>query len=177
MSIYQLIEAIKANDELIMQKFYLDNFIQVKKFVLHNKGSIEEAKDIYQEAYLSVWRNIKMDRFNPKHDGALEAYLFRIARNKWLDHLRSLHFKKTTKLESKHDTEELSEELDELSLERIRIMKDCFRQLDPSCHKVLSLFYYKKTSLKLIAEEMKWTEATAKNNKFRCMEKLRKMMK
>ena len=42
-----------------MQQLYVENFDRVKQFVLRNNGTLDDAKDIYQEAYLSVWRNIR----------------------------------------------------------------------------------------------------------------------
>lgn len=177
MSIDEQLAAIKANDKKVMQQFYVYNFGRVKQFVLQNNGNTDDAKDIYQEAYLAVWRNIKMDKFDPKHNGALEAYLFQIARHKWLDHLRSLRYKNTASWKPEHEVLTNFEEIDDKTVERIRSMKACFRQLGENCRRLLTRFYYDKESMKDIAEDMGWTEATAKNNKYRCMERLREMMK
>src|SRR5690606_1968493 len=129
------------------------------------------------EAYLSLWRNIKMDRFSSHHDGALEAYLFQIARFKWLDHLRTLRFRQTVQLEPDNEGLMTFEELDDITEKRILIVKTHFRLLGEGCRRLLSRFYHGKESLKEIAKDMGWTEATAKNNKYRCMEKLRSMIK
>ena len=177
MSIYEQVAAIKANDEQAMRQFYTDNFGHVKRFVLQNNGTADDAKDIYHEAYLSAWRNIQMDKFVPQHEGALDAYIFRIARHKWLDHLRSLRYKNTTSLEAEHENVMTFEETDDMTMKRIQLMKGCFRQLGENCRNLLTRFYYKDESMKKIATDMNWTEATAKNNKYRCMEKLRSMMK
>lgn len=177
MSVDEQLTAIKANDERFMHQLYVDNFDRVKQFVLRNSGTVDDAKDIYQEAYLSVWRNIKMDKFTPRHNGALEAYLLQIARYKWLDHLRSLFHKNTTSLKSAHENLMTFEELDDITEKRLMLIKASFRTLAAGCQKLLTRFYFNNESIKQIATDMEWTEATAKNNKYRCMEKLRNLLK
>src|SRR5690606_13865339 len=149
----------------------------VKQFVLRNSGTLDDAKDIYQEAYLSVWRNIRMDKFTPRHDGALEAYLLQIARYRWLDHLRSLSYKNTTSLKPLHENLMTFEELNDITEKRLQRIKVQFRTLGEGCQKLHARFYYNNESMKQIASDMGWTEVTAKNNKSRCMEKLRNLIK
>lgn len=177
MSIEEQMAAFKAGDEKVMQQFYAYNFGKVKQFVLQNNGDADDAKDIYQEAFLATWRNIKMDRFDPKHEGALEAYVFQIARHKWMDHLRSLRYKHTTTLVPEQEVSLHVEEPEDKTAEQVQLIKTYFRQLGENCRRLLIRFYYKKESMKAIAEHMGWTEASAKNNKYRCMEKLREMIR
>ncbi len=118
-----------------------------------------------------------MDKFVPQHEKALDSYLFHIARHKWLDHLRSLPYKNTASLKPEHDTLMTFEDIDDKNIGQIQLMKDRFRHLGENCRRLLKRFYYGKESMKAIAEDMGWTEASAKNNKYRCMEKLREMMR
>lgn len=173
---YQQIEAIKANDERALQQLYKANYPLVEKYVLQNSGTTDEAKDIYQEAFIALWRNIQLDKFTPTGNGALNAYLFQIAKNKWMDHLRSAIVKKTTTLDEKHQPAMTFEELNDNDVERLKLIKEKFSDLGENCRELLTRFYYKKQSLKEIADALNWTEATAKNNKYRCMERLRAMM-
>ncbi len=177
MSVDERLMAIKANDEQVMQQLYVDNFDRVKQFVLRNNGTLDDAKDIYQEAYLSVWRNIQLDKFIPYREGALEAYLVQVARHKWLDHLGTSRYKHTVSLASEHENLMTFDALDDITEKRIQIIKTHFRTLGEGCRKLLTRFYYRNESMKEIAADMGWTEATAKNNKYRCMEKLRNMIK
>ena len=89
----QLYTAIKANNDAALQQFYHNNYYKTEQYILHNNGSAEQAKDVYQEAFIAVWRNIQLGRFNAENDNALEAYLLKIAKNKWIDYLRSVHHK------------------------------------------------------------------------------------
>lgn len=173
----ELLTAIKSNNQQVIRKLYLENFRRTELFVLKNSGDSEDAKDIYQEAFISTWRNIQMDKFSPKSEGSLASYIFQIARNKWIDHLRSKGFKKMEILGNQDVPDELvGYESDEDTVDYIQLVKKKLQDLGKNCQELLIGFYFKKKSLKLIAEEMEWTEATAKNNKYRCMERLKKLI-
>lgn len=168
--------AIRANDEKVMQLFYRNNYPKVEKYVLDNNGTKDEAKDVYQEAFIAMWRNIQLDRFQPQQAGSLDGYLYRIAKNKWLDHLRLVKHQKVIPLtEGIAETEETNTVPDH-ELQQLEEIKTKFRLLGGLCQKVLERFYYAKESMRTIAEAMNWTEATAKNNKYRCIQKLRELL-
>lgn len=159
----------------MLNELYRKNFLTVQSFVIANNGSTEQAEDIYQEAFVAVWRKIQLEKFQPEDDKSFSAYLVRVAKNKWIDHLRSKQFKVTVAFEAEkyHDyTEEiLPEENEYLNIVRIH-----FEELGDSCKDLLSRFYFKKDSLRKIAVYFKWTEATARNNKYRCLQKLRNLI-
>lgn len=173
---YGLFDALKVNDESALKKFYKDNYPKIEKYVVNNNGTTEDAKDIYQEAFIAVWRNIQLEKFYPQNENALEGYLYRIAKNKWLDHLRSGHYKKTAAMnaDSGDTAEALLPNEDE---DYIADVKSQFKNLGENCREVLIRFYYKKESMRIIAEKFAWTEATAKNNKYRCLQRLRELLK
>src|SRR5689334_17039825 len=80
---------VLAKDDKALEALYTANFYKTEAFVLANSGTAEEAKDIYQEAFIAVWQNIKAGRFVPQNGSSLEAYLFQIAKYKWYDHLKA----------------------------------------------------------------------------------------
>lgn len=168
--------AIKANDEGALKSLYQGNYNKVEMYILNNNGTIEDAKDIYQEAFIAVWRNIQLDKFYPENEHALTGYLYRIAKNKWLDHLRSAHYKKVTQINEA--TDHLPEDnMPEEDARYVTEVKNNFKQLGANCRDILTRFYYQKESMRTIAAYFKWTEATAKNNKYRCLQKLRELIK
>jgi RNA polymerase sigma factor (sigma-70 family) len=58
----------------------------------------------------------------------------------------------------------------ELKLEQAR---NAFKQLGASCKELLSKFYFEKMSLNEIASLLDLDAASARNKKYRCMQKLR----
>lgn len=175
-ALHRQLDAVKANDEQTLQHLYAANYPAVERFVLQNSGTKADAKDVFQEAFTVMWRNVQLDKFTHKSEGSLNAYLFQIARHKWLDRLRSPTVKKTTTLEKEDETLMTFDQTDDTNVERLRTIKEKFRQLGDNCRELLIRFYYRRQSLKEIAASLEWTEATAKNNKYRCMQKLREMV-
>jgi RNA polymerase sigma factor (sigma-70 family) len=173
---YDLLNAIKVNSHKILQQLYAQNYPGVEKYIIHNNGSASEAKDIFQEAFVAVWRSVQLDKFVPNNEKEFSAYLFRVSRNKWISYLRSAAYKNIEALES--DVEEIAaEEIAAEEQNQLLIVLDNFKKLGDNCKDLLTRFYYKKQSLRQIADQFEWTEATARNNKYRCIEKLRNLLK
>ncbi|MCP9750147.1 RNA polymerase sigma factor [Ferruginibacter sp. HRS2-29] len=170
------VQAIKDNSSQVLQQIYTDNYSAAERYILQNNGSTEEAKDIFQEAFIAVWKNIQLEKFVPQNEQSLKAYLFQVSRNKWISHLRSSAYKKTAPL--KYDAQETADdEPNDTASEYISAISKNMQKLGENCRDVLTRFYYEKESLRTIAAFFGWTEATARNNKYRCIEKLRNLLK
>lgn len=175
----ELVCAIKSNESDVLKHFYTANYKKVEFLILKNSGSVEHAKDIYQEAFISVWTQIKNDKFTPKNETALQGYLYKIAKNKWMDVLRSKSFKNSKSLDYKtlaFIKEESDDEDLDFNNDKLKITMSAFKNLGQPCKQLLSVFYFDKKSLKEIASDLKIEESTARNKKYRCMEKLRAMV-
>ncbi len=177
---FALVKAIKSNDEMVLKKLYQDNYKKVETHILNNRGSMPQAKDIYQEAFLALYQNIKDDKFIPKNDTAIQGYLFQISKNKWTDFLRSSHFKKTTQLpesfqiKEEHTLHEQEEQLEEAQTRTSAL--HVFHKMGDECKKLLEIFYFQKKSLREIAALYNIGEASARNKKYRCIQKLRTLV-
>src|SRR5579884_984117 len=79
-----LIEHAQEGDrwafELLVQRY--DR--QVLRLALNVLGSAEDAQDVYQEAFLKIYRNLHRFRF----ECAFYSWVYRIVTNICLDHLR-----------------------------------------------------------------------------------------
>lgn len=142
-----------------------------------------QAKDTYQEAFMAVWENVRNGKFVPNGDTALNGYLYRIARNKWTDYLRSSEFKKKAVLDETHPKMSTKAETDMSDVDReresdkrLRKVIATFKTLEEPCRQLLITFYFEKKSMREIAEELNIAEASARNKKYRCIEKLRALV-
>ena len=183
----QLVEAIKNNNSSVLQALYTVNYGKIENLILTNNGSKEQAKDIFQDAYIAVWKNIKNDKFIPKNDTAINGYLYTIAKNKWMDYLQSLEYKKNTSYEFvKHKMEEnlpsdkANEPNADLDLtseqeKKMKLAMKAFKHLGKPCKDLLEKFYFEKKSMTEIAEELSIDAASTRNKKYRCMQKLREL--
>ena len=166
----ELILGIKSNEPKVLKWLYQSQYPKIEKYVVANNGDEDQAKDIFQEAFITVWNNVRSDKFISENGTAVTGYLYQIAKNKWLDYLRSSKYQKTTNLETKHDRSE-EEEGNSESLQNH--MEAEFKKLGENCREILKRFYFQKQTMETIAKAFQWTEATARNNKYRCIQRLK----
>ncbi len=175
----QLVNAIKSNDQLALKELYQKNYKKVEIYIIQNSGSMPQAKDIYQEAFLAMFQNVKAGKFTPTNETALQGYLYQISKNKWRDYLRSAQFKKTAAFtDNFHQSDEADIfEIDEYveNDKRLDATMNAFERIGDECKELLTKFYFKKESLRDIANALNLGEASARNKKYRCIQKLREI--
>ncbi|MCA1751452.1 MAG: sigma-70 family RNA polymerase sigma factor [Flavobacteriales bacterium] len=172
----EVIEAFKTNDRDLTAELYRMHYPAVLKYVLQNSGDEADAKDIYQDAFIALWRNVKTDRLADKPGTNIGGYLFQIARHKWLDKLKSKQHKSMVRL-AHENTEAEIDEMDS-TLEResqFEALAASFEQLGDKCRSILKMYYYEKKSLEAIGVELDYDASVIRTKKYRCMMRLRKM--
>ena len=168
------LDLILQNDDIVLAAMYREYYPATEKYVIQNSGTTDDAKDIFQEAFLILWRNIQLKKFIPENRQSLGAYVFSVSKNKWISYLRSAKQRQHVSIEA--DAAGLLADTGEEQLYIIEIVKN-IQKLGGNCRELLTSFYYKKMTMVKIAGQFGWTEATAKNNKYRCLEKLRNLVK
>lgn len=171
---HKMVDLIKKQDQTTLKKLYTKNYKKVQHYILKNSGSVQQAKDIYQDAFITMWRNVSQNKFEPQNDSALSGYLYQIAKNKWLDYLRSSAYKKTTSFTGDYKAESNdATDADDQTEKQLVAIKTALKHMGSRCQELLRLFYYEKKSLRSIASQLGLEENSARNAKYRCMEKLR----
>lgn len=165
-----------ANDEPVIKFIYQSNFPKIERYIMENSGNNEDARDVYQEAFIAVWRNVQLGKVTFTAFDHLNGYLFRVAQHKWIDELR-----KRKKSKEIHYTDHIGENmaievLDAEDEDYLNQVQSAYAALDGPCRQLLNRFYFQLQSLREIAQTSSWTEATARNNKYRCLQKLRSMV-
>jgi len=170
MSSQKIIERFQTNDSELLTTLYKSEFPKLKRFVMANNGNEDQAKDIFQEAFVVTWENIKKGIFLPRNGSEVNGYLYQVAKNKWIDFVRSVGFKKCVVLENHHDKmEETGEDKEGTFL----LVEKGLKTLGDKCRDILRSFYFQKKNMAEIADAFGWTEQTARNNKYRCIQQLR----
>ncbi len=173
---FNVIDHFVLNDETALEGIYNQCFPRARDYILKNSGSYEQALDVYQESFLALWRNIKDGKFNPKTFDDISGYLSIIVRNKWIDNLRSFHHKKMIHEDDMSGYNLVEEEWSGDEKELIALIKIAFGKLGEKCRNLLTRYYYEKQRISAIASELNYTEATVRNNKYRCIRKLREIV-
>jgi RNA polymerase sigma-70 factor (ECF subfamily) len=179
----ELIRAAQQGDKAAFEELVRQYDQPVLRLALHLTGSEQEAQDIYQEAFLKVYRNLSSFRF----ECSFYTWVYRIVSNLCMDYLRR---KQVRKEDSPVRTSDDGEEFDlleqvpderpgtspEQDLVRKELGKRIARaltKLSPRERMVFEMKHYQGLKLRTIGEALNTTEETAKNTLFRATQKLR----
>lgn len=166
-----ILEGLKNHESVILEYVYKKYFPIVRFFVIKNSGTDEDAKDVFQEAIILIYKRLKED--NLDLTCAFKTYLFSVCRILWLRQLG----KKKVRGEVVTDTQafvQLDEEIEVryAEQERFRIYQKHFQMLHKDCQEILQLFL-KKIPLKEIAQMMNIkSDKYLKKKKYACKEAL-----
>ncbi len=153
----------------------------VLRLALQVVGSPEEARDLYQEAFLKVYRSIR----NFRAESKFSTWLYRVVMNVCLDHLRRQNTRKEVAAPVAEDGETeffqtVADDRPTLDPERATHSKEISRRiqvalarLNPRERMVFELKHYQGLKLRAIGEICKTSEQTVKNSLFRATQKLR----
>jgi RNA polymerase sigma-70 factor, ECF subfamily len=113
------------------------------------------AEDLVQETFLRVWNRVHA--FNAQR-GSLGPWLLAIARNRAIDHLRSLSArmdKNAWELDVReHPSLFVDLEREVLNTDHARLLRKAISALNPNQQKVIELAYYEGLSQTEMAERM-----------------------
>jgi RNA polymerase sigma-70 factor (ECF subfamily) len=149
----------------------------------------EDARDVYQEAFLKVYRNLHRFRF----ECSFYTWLYRIVTNVCLDHLRRRQARPEDQApESSAELREdgitdfferqrehratLDPERQLMGKEIQRRLAAAMQRLSPRERVVFEMKHYQGLKLRAIGDALGTTEETVKNSLFRATRKLRSQL-
>ena len=155
------IRLLQNGDDRILQVIYRQYYQTIVNLVMNNNGSLQEAKDIYQETLIIFYEKVKDENF--ELNCKLKTYLYSISRNLWLKQLQ--HKKRFTN--SISDSEEYLEipwEEAGKKEDQYQAMHTALESLGEPCRSILKDFYMHSQSMEEITEKFGYTNAdNAKN--------------
>ncbi|HEX4749923.1 MAG TPA: sigma-70 family RNA polymerase sigma factor [Bryobacteraceae bacterium] len=177
-----LIKAAQSGDAEAFEQLVRSYDQSVLRMAMNLLRSPEDARDVYQEAFLRVFRKLPQFRF----DCSFSTWLYRIVANLCLDQLR----KRKVRKEEASSLETASGEMDRFQfLPEQRADVDPQRQLfssevssrvnsvletlTPRERLVFEMRHYQGMRLRAIGESLGVTEEAAKNCLFRATQKMR----
>lgn len=163
-------EKLGRNDPTVVRMLYKQHFPAVKQYVLQNSGTTNDAEDMFQEALTILWLKVKEGSLLPNSEPG--AFLFQVAKNKWLDVVRSAAHKHMRILHDERQPDVYSEMADDTE-EKLARLREVYARLDDKCRQVLDQFYFERKDLATIASAMGVEEESIRTIKYRCMMKLR----
>ena len=177
-----LIRAAQRGDQDAFEQLVRMYDQSVLRLAMYLLRSPEDARDVYQEAFLRVFRNLQTFRF----DCSFHTWLYRIVTNICLDQLRKRKVRKeeSAVVETADGNidrmEAFEEEAAHADPERTawnrqlrQRIENALGDLTPRERMVFELRHYQGLRLRNIGEMLGTTEEAAKNCLFRATQKMR----
>jgi len=178
-----LIRAAQNGDQDAFERLVREYDQSVLRIAMNILRSPDEARDVYQEAFLKVYRNLNSFRF----DCSFHTWLYRIVTNICLDHLRRRKVRKeeSTAVETAdgttvdrlaqvaQDSPQSNPERQTWNRELSRGIARALAGLTPRERTVFELRHYEGLRLRAIGDMIGTTEEAAKNCLFRATQKMR----
>lgn len=166
-----LVSRLQQGDNQALEYIYSAYWPMVANFVRTNNGSPQEAEDLYQEGIITLYEQVRKGNFNMA--SSIKTYLYAICRNKWLG-----------KLKKQVPVTDVEEQLQQIPAEEPdtdapyvddAAVKQALDGMGEPCRSIIVGYYYHKISLEQLAAKLNYASANvAKQQKFRCIERLKK---
>jgi RNA polymerase sigma-70 factor (ECF subfamily) len=174
----------RAAFEILVHRYDRD----VLRLVLRVLHSPEEARDVYQEAFLKIYRNLHRFRL----ESSFYTWIYRVVTNVCLDHLRrrasrpedqapavtpnnARHAQPPDYFDSRQDRQ-ADPERRLLGQEIGQRIDAALELLSPRERMIFEMKHYQGLKLRAIGEALGTTEETVKNSLFRATRKLREQL-
>jgi RNA polymerase sigma-70 factor (ECF subfamily) len=178
----ELIRAAQRGDQRAFEQLVRLYDQNVLRLALNLLRSPEDANDIYQEAFLRVYKNLHNFRF----DCSFHTWLYRIVTNLCLDALRKRRVRReeNTVVETSEGFLDRMDTVEEgradgnpqrqlMSSQLGKKIKEVLNGLTPRERAVFEMRHYQGLRLRTIGEMLGTSEEAAKNCLFRATQKMR----
>jgi RNA polymerase sigma factor (sigma-70 family) len=171
-----LLEKLKTNDNFSYTQLYNDCFASIAHYIVKNNGSMADAEDVFQEAVLVLLKKIEEPNFTLT--SSLQTYFFAIAKNLWLKKLRSFKAVQKYKNHAMLQVQPSSTEVSATNFQQEEMLSNWFKKITANCQRVLKAIFFFNIPMEKLMQQMGWkNKHTASNQKYKCIEQIRKESK
>lgn len=169
----EILRRLHRGEEDALKQVYRQHYQMVVHLVMNNGGSLQEAKDVYQETLIVFYEKVKEESF--ELNCRIKTFIYSVSRRLWLKQLQRKN-RFTTVLSDTDEYIELSAEDAGQREEQYHAMHTALEALGEPCRSILKDFYLRHQSMEEITEKFGYTNAdNAKNQKYKCLKRLKKM--
>lgn len=170
-----ILAEIRKKNEVALKELYKTHFPMVAHLVCSNSGTEHEAKDIYQEAVIAFYERVQQPDF--VLTCKIKTYLYAVSRRLWLKRLAE---KKRThgRIEESESFATIDEEMNSIDESEVQYerMNKAMEGLGQPCLGIIKDYYVRHYSMEMISSKYGYTNAdNAKNQKYKCLQRLRKL--
>lgn len=170
-----IIGQLKEGQPCAFNLLYRTYYPVIEKFILANSGSIDDARDIFQDTMIIFNRNLSAGL---QLTSSLKTYLYAISKNLWLKTLRDRGPTNSFELDE-HDLPERAREAydeKEKADALFHEVNELIARMPLHCQKIVQYVYYDNVPVDEMAKKMGYTNAhTASNAKYKCLQQVKKV--
>ncbi len=171
----ELLKGLASNEKGAIEAIYRENYQLIQQLVIHNNGTEDDARDVFQEALIVLYEKARSGDF--ELNCQVRTYLYSVCRRLWLKKLQqNRRFERPVDdLEETVPVEEDLETHDKLNNQYL-IMRAAMGKIGEPCKSLLEAFYVHHKNMLEIAAFFGYTNAdNAKNQKYKCLMRLKKL--
>ena len=168
-------QKIRLGDQSALAEVYKSNRDSVINWITHKHScSLEEAKDIYQDAIVIFYNNVAKGKISAINF-SISSYLHEVVRRQFLNRLKKDNRMNRGLLDFTQDPDESSAEDNHLLEQKLEVVHRAMQELSEACKKLIQLRYFTNLNMESICEQLGYKNpSTAKNLKYKCMRILRR---
>jgi RNA polymerase sigma factor (sigma-70 family) len=174
----ELVHLVRSGDvaglSFVYEKYRKEFISWVRKF---SGCSLEDAQEYYQATTVILYENIISMKVSTLQS-SLKTYLFGIGKNLTYQHHRKQRRLERAKAEYMIEAQVAGDTTQALQTEHdLQLVSRCLSTIGEPCRQLLDFFYFSKKSMEEISSAMGYKNPeTAKNQKYKCMERLRRLV-
>jgi RNA polymerase sigma factor (sigma-70 family) len=170
-----LLQGLARNDKKAVETIYRDNYGMVQALIINNNGSIDDARDVFQEAMIVLYEKARSGTFELHCQ--IRTYMYSVSRRLWLKKLQQTK-RFTSDFGDPDSVVPVEDDLED-HLKRdleFGMMERAILGLGEPCKSLLEAFYIEKKNMQEIALNFGYTNAeNAKTQKYKCLMRLKKI--
>lgn len=170
-----LLEGLAVSDKKAVETIYRSNFNMVQSLVINNNGSVDDAKDIFQEVMIVLYEKARSGDF--ELNCQIRTFVYSVSRRLWLKRLQQQN-RFTSSGDSMEPVVPIEEDIEEHDRRNIEfdMMENAISHLGEPCKSLIEAYYLQKQTMQEIAARFGYTNAdNAKNQKYKCLMRLKKI--
>ncbi|NCP85367.1 MAG: sigma-70 family RNA polymerase sigma factor [Bacteroidetes bacterium] len=172
----ELVHELQTGKPTFYSDLYKNYYKSIEYYILNNSGTQNDAEDIFQDAMLVLLDKLNRDDF--RLTATLKTYLFAICKNLWFKRLRNpMHKYEVALDEEMSDSlyEEYSSAIEEETnaIDQVSVLMS---KVTHHCNQLLNAMFFEQKNIDQVKEEFGYTtKHNAQNQKYKCIEQMRKM--
>ena len=162
-------QKVQGSYREMFERVYTENYLRLYYYALHIVNDEEAAKDILNDVFVALWKNIETFKENN-----FNAYLMTSVRNRAVDFLRHHVLQHQYTEEYLYTAEQFYADYSD---EKDKLVEEMMSQLSPPTDQILEMCYLKRMKYAEVAEALDISPNTVKKHIVKALKTLRERYK